>query len=101
MRLMKESKGVKILINISLEENNFKHLLDFRKKFKRLHCINIQGNLSEQDIRITRCDNISTVGANNEDMVDSDERSDNLQCRDNSANAKLKSFNGNRANNKI
>ena len=63
--------------------------MDFRKKFKPLHCINIQGNLSEQGIRITRCDNISNVGANNEDMVDSDERSDNLQCRDNSANAKL------------
>ena len=36
MRLMKESKGVKILINISLEENNFKYFLGFRKKFKRL-----------------------------------------------------------------
>ena len=36
MRLMKESKGAKILINISLEENNFKHFLGFRKKFKRL-----------------------------------------------------------------
>ena len=36
MRLMKESKGAKILINISLEENNLKHLLGFRKKFKRL-----------------------------------------------------------------
>ena len=36
MRLMKESKGAKILINISLEENSFKHLLGFRKKVKRL-----------------------------------------------------------------
>ena len=33
---MKESKGAKILINISLEENNFKHFLGFRKEFKRL-----------------------------------------------------------------
>ena len=36
------------------------------------YCINIQGNLSEQDISITRCDNRSNVGENNEDMVDSD-----------------------------
>ena len=36
MRLMKESKGAKILINIRLEENKFKHFLGFRKKFKRL-----------------------------------------------------------------
>ena len=36
MRLMKESKGAKILINLSLEENKFKHFLSFRKKFKRL-----------------------------------------------------------------
>ena len=39
MRLMKESKGAKILMNISLEENNFKHFLGFRKKFKRLHIV--------------------------------------------------------------
>ena len=37
MRLMKESKGAKILINIGLEANKFKHFLGFRKKFKRLH----------------------------------------------------------------
>ena len=46
------------------------------------YCINIQGNLSEQDISITRCDNRSNVGANNEDMVDSDEKSDNLAPED-------------------
>ena len=36
------------------------------------YCINIQGNLSEQDISIARCDNRSNVGEKNEDMVDSD-----------------------------
>ena len=41
MRLMKESKGAKILINISLEENNYKHFLGFRKKFKRLLMIEL------------------------------------------------------------
>lgn len=36
MRLIKESKGVKFLMKIDLEENNHKRLLSFRKKFKRL-----------------------------------------------------------------
>ena len=46
------------------------------------YCINIQGDLFEQDISITRCDNRSNVGANNEDRVDFDEKSDNLAPKD-------------------
>ncbi len=38
------------------------------------YCINIQGDLSDKDISISRCDNRSNVGANNEDRVDFDKK---------------------------
>ena len=50
MRLLKESKGAKILINISLEENNFKHFMGFRKKFKRLLWIETNLNIEMNEI---------------------------------------------------
>ena len=46
------------------------------------YCISMQGDLSEQDISITRCDYRSNVGANNEDRVDFNEKSDNLAPKD-------------------
>lgn len=38
------------------------------------YCISREGDLSEQDISITRCNNRSDGGANKEDMADLDEK---------------------------
>lgn len=38
------------------------------------YCISREGDLSEQDISITRCNNRADGGANKEDMADLDEK---------------------------
>ncbi len=46
------------------------------------YCISREGDLSEQDIIITRCNNKSDVGANKEYMADLDEKIAILALKD-------------------
>lgn len=57
MRLMKESKGAKILLKIDLEENKFKRFLYFRKKFKQLRLFIMKNDrkLSPKEEEIMAC----------------------------------------------